>query len=624
MRGVHVAHLEAGAVAAEATGSKGRQAALVGDLRQRVGLVHELGQLAGAEELLHGGDHGLAVDQVVGLHRTVGVLGNAELLLDGPLHTHQTHAEAVLQKLTHGPHAAVAQVVDVVGPDGGDLAGILSGGVVLLQAQEVVDGLHEVLGTQGANFQVLFDLQLFVELVPTHLAQVVLLGIEEHPEEQLLAGLHRGGLAGTDLLEELLGSFLAVLRVVLVEGLGEHLARGVGLGEAHVEGLDIVGQEHLEVGLEEGLVGFHEHFTSAQVDDVLQEDGPIQHLAGDRDFLETGLLKVLQEALADLLVLGEQHFLGLGVLDVLVALLAQEVVGNRHGELALLQEEGRRGVEVTEHGLVGVEVLGKEAQGAHERGAQELALAVDAGVEQALGVQLELDPGAAVGDDLGAVEALVRGDAEEHAGAAVQLAHDHALGAVDDEGAAVGHDRQVAEVDLGVRPLLEAADALVVLVPLVQAHPDLEGGRQRRAALHALVHAHLLLHGHGFLADVAEGGRILVAGAALGTVDRGVLRVVRDDAVAAVLALGAEVVQAQVLLALASPVAHGVVEELDFEGGIAAVRVLPVVHGEHGLEDRLQPAGLPLAVQQVHLQELVIAPLLDVDQVRDGNLGRNL
>ena len=312
------------------------------------------------------------------------------------------------------------------------------------------------------------------------------------------------------------------------------------------------------------------------------------------------------------------------MLHVLFGLLALEVVAHGDGELALLEEEGGGGVEVAEHGFIAVEALGEEAQGAHEGGAQELALAVDAGVEQALGVQLELDPGAAVGDDLGAVEALVRGDAEEHAGAAVQLAHDHALGAVDDEGAAVGHDRQVAEVDFRVLALLEAAVALVVLVELVEAHADLQGGGHGGAALHALVHAHLLLHRDGLLAHVTDGRRVLVAGAALGAVHRGILRVVRHDAVAAVLALGAEVLEAQVLLALAGPVAHGVVEELDLEVGVGAIGVLAVVHGEHGLEHGLEAAGLPLAVQQVHLEEFVVAPLLDVDQVRDGDQGPDL
>ena len=45
--------------------------------------------------------------------------------------------------------------------------------------------------------------------------------------------------------------------------------------------------------------------------------------------------------------------------------------------------------------------VGRQAEGAQEDGAEELALAVDADVEDVLLVVLELHPGAAVRDDLG-------------------------------------------------------------------------------------------------------------------------------------------------------------------------------------------------------------------------------
>ena len=62
---VHVADFEAGALAGQTARPKRRETTLVGDLRQRVGLVHELRQLRGAEELAHGGGRRLGVDQVL-------------------------------------------------------------------------------------------------------------------------------------------------------------------------------------------------------------------------------------------------------------------------------------------------------------------------------------------------------------------------------------------------------------------------------------------------------------------------------------------------------------------------------------------------------------------------------
>src|SRR6202008_1170399 len=47
MRGVHVAHLEAGTLAGQTARAKRGKTTLVGDLRQRGGLVHELRQLRG-------------------------------------------------------------------------------------------------------------------------------------------------------------------------------------------------------------------------------------------------------------------------------------------------------------------------------------------------------------------------------------------------------------------------------------------------------------------------------------------------------------------------------------------------------------------------------------------------
>ena len=109
---VHVADLEAGALAREAPRAERRDASLVRDLRERVRLVHELRELARAEELLDRRGDGLRVDQVV--RHEVLALGLREALAHGALDAHQPGAELVLRELAHRAHAAVAEVVDVV------------------------------------------------------------------------------------------------------------------------------------------------------------------------------------------------------------------------------------------------------------------------------------------------------------------------------------------------------------------------------------------------------------------------------------------------------------------------------------------------------------------------------
>src|SRR5262249_2908061 len=80
-----------------------------------------------------------------------------------------------------------------------------------------------------------------------------------------------------------------------------------------------------------------------------------------------------------------------------------------------------------------------------------LAAAVDAGVEDVLRVDLEVEPRAAIGNHARLVEELPRRVRlalvviEEDAGAAVELAHHDTLGAVDDEGPVLRHERDLAE-----------------------------------------------------------------------------------------------------------------------------------------------------------------------------------
>ena len=288
-------------------------------------------------------------------------------------------------------------------------------------------------------------------------------------------------------------------------------------------------------------------------------------------------------------------------------------------DVGTLEAEVLGGVEVAEQRLIVGEQFIEEPQGAQEGGAEELALTIDTGVEQALGVQFELDPAAAIGNDLGAVEGLVGGDGEEDTRAAMQLRHDHALGTVDDEGAAVGHGGDVPEIDLGLLALLILAVTLLVLVELVEAHADLQGRGHGGAALHTLLHAHLGMQAHGLVTDIADGGGVLVAVAALGAVHRRILGMLCHDVVAAALAGGAEMGETFVLAALAGPMAYGIINEFHLKGGVGAVGVFPVMHGEHGFEDRLESAIFPLLMEQVHLQELVVAAFLDIDQVRNRN-----
>ena len=181
---VHVAHLEAGTLARQAARSERRDAPLVGDLRQRVGLVHELRQLRRAEELADRGADRLAVDQVV-RHQVLG-LGLAEPLLDRALDAHQAGAELVLGQFADAAHAAVAQVVDVV-----DLAAAVA------QLDQDLDHLDDVVVRQRHRAGQILAADAAVELHPADARQVVGVLVVEQAVEQRLDRVFGRRLAGT-------------------------------------------------------------------------------------------------------------------------------------------------------------------------------------------------------------------------------------------------------------------------------------------------------------------------------------------------------------------------------------------------------------------------------------------
>jgi hypothetical protein len=355
---VHVADLHAGAVARESTGAQRGEATLVRQSRDRVGLVHELAQLRGAEELLQRRDDRADVDQ--GLRRDgLDVLGGHPLA-DHALHAGQTGAQLVLDQLAHGAHAAVAEVVDVVGGDVERAGRRLDLLATVVQRDDVADRGDDVVDGQRLLVEGLGQPELLVDLVATDLGQVVALGVEVVVVQQGLGGLLGGGLARAQLAVDVEQRVLLRLGVVLLQ------------------------REHHRL--------------------------------------------VLAELLADLLV--------------------------------------------------------GPAEGLEQHRDVLLALAVQPHTDEVALVDLELQPRTAAGDELGGVDVLVGrlvGRAlEVDARAADQLGDHDALGAVDDERALGGHEREVAHED---RLALDLTGVVVG-----ELRRDVERGGVGEVLLLALVH----------------------------------------------------------------------------------------------------------------------------------------
>src|SRR2546427_2143423 len=370
---VHVADVESGALARETTGAQRRETPLVRQLGQRVVLVHELRQLAGAEELLDRRDHRTRVDQRRRGDRVR--ITDRHALFDDSLHADEAHAELVLQQLADRPHPTVAEVVDVVR----DL--LLARRVVeldqLAQESDEVSLLEDAQLTLPDTLEdvLLVTAQALVDLVPADAAEVEPARVEEQRLEQVARVVYGRRVAGADTTVQLEECVLDLVRGVLVQRRLHVVVLGVVVDVA----------EHLQ-----------------------------------------------QRALLGLAVV-------LGALQL--------------GQLECLEKHGHR----------------------------DLALAVDLDRQQVLGRGLDLQPRAAVGDELGAEQLATRvrvlGRGEVHAGRAHQLRYDDALGAVDDEGPLVGHHGEVAHVDLGLLDLPRLLNS--------ESGPD----SQRRGVCHVAVAA---------------------------------------------------------------------------------------------------------------------------------------
>ena len=181
---VHVAHFEACALAGQTARAKRRKTTLVRDFGERVGLVHELRQLRGAEELAHGGGRGLCVDQVL---RHDGVdIDRRHALLDGALHAEQAEAILIFHQFADRAHTAVAEVIDVV-----DFA------LAVAQIDERLRHREDVLAAQRAHSVFRVEIEAHVHLHAADGREIVALGIEEQRVEHVLGGLENRRLART-------------------------------------------------------------------------------------------------------------------------------------------------------------------------------------------------------------------------------------------------------------------------------------------------------------------------------------------------------------------------------------------------------------------------------------------
>ena len=208
---VHVADLDRGPLTGQTAGTERRQAAAVGQPREAVGLVHELGQLRGAEELFHRRHDRADVDDRLRGDR-VGVF-RRQTLADDALHPVEADAEGLLDQLADRAQAPVAEVlvlvevvVDRLARVGERLRGIVFDRVLLVdllgdpeqlrQRDQLLDQGDDVVVGEHPRLEVDVEIETGVQLVTTDPGQVVALRVEEQLVEQAAGGVDHGGSPG--------------------------------------------------------------------------------------------------------------------------------------------------------------------------------------------------------------------------------------------------------------------------------------------------------------------------------------------------------------------------------------------------------------------------------------------
>ena len=157
---MHVTDFKAGPLTCQTTRAKRRKATLVGNFRQRVGLIHELAELRRTEKFANRSSSRLRIDQIM---RHDGVdIDRPHTLTNSALHTKQANAILVFHQFADRTDTPVAEVINIV-----DLA------LAVLQTNEDLDDRQDVFLAQHTNRIISREIQAGIHLYPANRAQVI-------------------------------------------------------------------------------------------------------------------------------------------------------------------------------------------------------------------------------------------------------------------------------------------------------------------------------------------------------------------------------------------------------------------------------------------------------------------
>ena len=434
MRWVNVADFKASALTRQTTWPKGRNAALVGDFRKRVGLIHKLRQLRAAEEFAHRSNRWLCVDQIVWHHG--GYVNRAHTFFHGALHTEQTDAILVFQQFADRTDTTVAEVIDIV-----DFA------LAVFQVHQFLDHGEDILRPQGGERVFNVKLQTHVQLHAANGAEVVAVWIEEQASEQCFCGFARWRLARTHDAVDRIKAHVAVLGLVGLQRVAHPSAGDDMVDVEQLKAVDAGLVECFQVFSGDFVTCFNINPARLFVDQVERRITAKDFFGRDQQMRQAILDRFVRGAWRNLGARREHDFAGLCIHDV----------EHRFRRTPLFRVEWNfpaTGATFKCHAVVEVaqDFFVVQTQRVEQGRDRQLALTVDTDVDDILGIKFKVEPRTTVRNNARGEQIFARRVrftavmVKKNARRTVHLRNDNALCTVDEEGAVMRHERHVAHV----------------------------------------------------------------------------------------------------------------------------------------------------------------------------------
>ena len=168
-----VADFKARAITRKSAWPKRRQAAFMGELCERIDLVHELRQLAAAKEIADDRRERLWIDKLLRHHRLNALIKQGHAFLDETFRARQTDAALVGKQFANCADATATEMVNVVERT-----------FAFFEAQKIFRRGDQIILGQNARSFLVLEVELLVDLVTADAAQIVTLRVKEQTLEQ--------------------------------------------------------------------------------------------------------------------------------------------------------------------------------------------------------------------------------------------------------------------------------------------------------------------------------------------------------------------------------------------------------------------------------------------------------